>query len=459
MTYMKEIPFPHEGMSKKVSQDLRGSSCCLHCGSDAGFLCSGCRKVRFCSPSCQQKTWKEHRKDCKGDAGEKELKELKSPPSSEQWVVIFNTDSLPGHDAGTVTSGPEAAKDVCMKKGFGGMVAWQNTFFLRKEPVPELVAAAVHAQGTHLWLPIPPLLDISRTRVGNAPPAVLPEVVVSGAKSVPKRSNLSVSEMDEHFHKSRPVVLKDAQKGWPAQQKWTFEWMGSTYGNEVMPCSDLAPFFRHCDRGQIRTVSAPLRQFTQYVLGEPSIFHALQEEGRVFYANGWAPFLDHPELLRDVSDRLYCVSDSIPTEGPAKVFNCSLTKIFMGPAGTVSRLHHDTYATHVWLSQIRGRKQFICYPPEETPYLHSMPVDEVDGRTSLFDPEAPDFVQFPEARKAQPYSVVVEEGETVILPARWWHWAKSLTPSITLMRNFVNQNNLQDHMAIRQSAEKAKGRR
>lgn len=214
MTYMKEIPFPHEGMSKKVSQDLRGSSCCLHCGSDAGFLCSGCRKVRFCSPSCQQKTWKEHRKDCKGDAGEKELKELKSPPSSEQWVVIFNTDSLPGHDAGTVTSGPEAAKDVCMKKGFGGMVAWQNTFFLRKEPVPELVAAAVHAQGTHLWLPIPPLLDISRTRVGNAPPAVLPEVVVSGAKSVPKRSNLSVSEMDEHFHKSRPVVLKDAQKGW-----------------------------------------------------------------------------------------------------------------------------------------------------------------------------------------------------------------------------------------------------
>lgn len=32
------------------------------------------------------------------------------------------------------------------------------------------------------------------------------------------------------------------------------------------------------------------------------------------------------------------------------------------------------------------------------------------------------------------YSVVVEEGETVVLPARWWHWAKSLTPSITLMR-------------------------
>lgn len=54
---------------------------------------------------------------------------------------------------------------------------------------------------------------------------------------------------------------------------------------------------------------------------------------RIFYANGWAPFLEKPELLKDVNDRLYCVSDVVPKEGPGKVFNASLTKIFMGPAG------------------------------------------------------------------------------------------------------------------------------
>ena len=37
----------------------------------------------------------------------------------------------------------------------------------------------------------------------------------------------------------------------------------------------------------------------------------------------------------------------------------------------------------------------------------------------------------PVAHLGEAYSVVVEEGETVVLPARWWHWAKSLTPSIT----------------------------
>lgn len=62
-------------------------------------------------------------------------------------------------------------------------------------------------------------------------------------------------------------------------------------------------------------------------------------EDRVFYANGWAPFLQRPELLQDVSDRLYCVSDAVPKGGAARaaeVFNASLTKIFMGPAGALT---------------------------------------------------------------------------------------------------------------------------
>lgn len=46
--------------------------------------------------------------------------------------------------------------------------------------------------------------------------------------------------------------------------------------------------------------------------------------------------------------------------------------------GTISRLHHDTYATHVWLSQIRGRKQFICYPPEDTEKLGPVEIPPVE---------------------------------------------------------------------------------
>merc|ERR1712048_1306673 len=130
---------------------------------------------------------------------------------------------------------------------------------------------------------------------------------------------------------------------------------------------------------------------------------------KVFYVNAWTPFMEHEDLLKDVSDRIYCVQDSIPRgdeSRDSRDFNLSLTKVFFGPAGTISRLHHDTYATHVWLSQIRGRKQFICYPPVDTEYLHCVEGDECEGRTSLFDPAAPDYEAFPNAKEAQPYSVV-----------------------------------------------------
>ena len=32
-----------------------------------------------------------------------------------------------------------------------------------------------------------------------------------------------------------------------------------------------------------------------------------------------------------------------------------LERVFVGPAGTVTRLHYDYGGTHAWLAQIRGR--------------------------------------------------------------------------------------------------------
>lgn len=47
------------------------------------------------------------------------------------WVVLFNTDALPGHDAGAVTTGPEAAKEVCRMKGFEGKGPQLNWIWMR----------------------------------------------------------------------------------------------------------------------------------------------------------------------------------------------------------------------------------------------------------------------------------------------------------------------------------------
>lgn len=369
----------------------------------------------------------------------------------------MNTDVFPGQDAGRV-EGPLVVGEVqeqCLQRGCGGFVTWRGTAFLRKHSTAELCANLQSAESSrsHVYLPIGPLALGCGIKDFSLPTS-LPEVHVKGAKGVEKLSGVPTDAMTARFYNSRPAVLLDAQQGWVAREKWNFEWFAEKYGDEPLICSDLAPFFKSWgDGAHIRTITVPMREYVRYVLCQPNAVRPLQRDReKVFYANAWAPFNTHDKLLEDVSDFLYCVQDTIPREAEARRFNLDLTKIFFGPAGTVSRLHHDTYATHVWLSQIRGRKQFICYPPEDADKLHCKVESNTDGRTSLFNPAEPDYEAYPKARLARPFSVVVEEGETVVLPCRWFHWAKSLTESITLMRNFVNETNVQEHFRLRKAA-------
>eukprot|EP00408_Alexandrium_pacificum_P028746 CAMPEP_0171209376 /NCGR_PEP_ID=MMETSP0790-20130122/28563_1 /TAXON_ID=2925 /ORGANISM="Alexandrium catenella, Strain OF101" /LENGTH=483 /DNA_ID=CAMNT_0011674983 /DNA_START=16 /DNA_END=1468 /DNA_ORIENTATION=- len=361
-------------------------------------------------------------------------------------------DAFPGQDAGKLRENAET-KRICLEQGCGGYVTWREMAFLRSQTTEELLAAQVGQVGSTLWLPADGLMKASLSLKTIS--ETLPEAIVAGAHPVEKLGCLTEEEMHRRFENSQPVVLTDAQEGWAAPKKWTYEWLTEHYGDEEMQVSDLAPFFRHADKGHIQTVRVSLREYLRYMQGEPSPVRALQkEDSQVFYGNAWCPFAQHSRLLDDVSEQALLRPDRVPPG--ANEFNRSLTKVFMGPAGTISRLHHDTYSTHVWLSQLRGRKQFVVFHPDDSKYLSAFDEDEAEGRTSLYDPSAPDPKKFPDAHKARAYSVVVEEGETVVLPARWWHWAKSLTQSVTLMRNFINDTNWSDYMRVMTNVQESR---
>ena len=53
----------------------------------------------------------------------------------------------------------------------------------------------------------------------------------------------------------------------------------------------------------------------------------------------------------------------------------SLSKVFVGPCGTVTRLHQDCANAHAWLGQASGRKLFVCFPPSDAAHL-----DVINGR-------------------------------------------------------------------------------
>ena len=63
------------------------------------------------------------------------------------------------------------------------------------------------------------------------------------------------------------------------------------------------------------------------------------------------------------------------------------------------------------------------------------------AQQTWYDPLSPDHARFPRAKDATPFVAVCGPGDTILVPGDWYHHAVSLTPSITLMRNFMNDAN------------------
>lgn len=110
-----------------------------------------------------------------------------------------------------------------------------------------------------------------------------------------------------------------------------------------------------------------------------------------------------------------------------------------GKGGTFPVLHYDGAATHAFLMQIYGRKRFILYPPDQAAYLY--PSAEKQNFSTIDSIDNPDLDRFPLFARAVPTTFILEPGELVFVPSRWWHTTKMLTPSITVSINVANQSN------------------
>ncbi len=111
--------------------------------------------------------------------------------------------------------------------------------------------------------------------------------------------------------------------------------------------------------------------------------------------------------------------------------------MFIGPAGSTTRLHFDAGSAHGWLGQIEGRKLFILFPVSDTPYLYPIP-GESETEQSSVDPLAPDLHAHPLYANATPHAFVLLPGQAVVIPQGWWHYAAALDTCITVMGNFYH---------------------
>jgi hypothetical protein len=249
----------------------------------------------------------------------------------------------------------------------------------------------------------------------------------------------------------RPVIVPDAAAQWLAHSKWTFEFFKSAFGSDFVPVgfgvgsnaeaaklTTLAAYINSLD-----TPDDELPGFWVSALDMKPLRTAPPAAGLSPYLMGWHAFQRHPELYDDIKPHPVFIADWVAPLDPAlrglfeSVSEREFWSVYIGPRNSLSKLHQDFWNTHSCLTQIQGRKRAILFSPDDSRFLY-------DGQV---DPEQPDLRRFELFSQATAYECVLEPGETLFTPLRWWHHVRALEKSITVSHNFFNGANVNDYLA------------
>lgn len=267
-------------------------------------------------------------------------------------------------------------------------------------------------------------------------------------------------------------VARDIGAAWEGRERWTWdELMESDWANEQWILAKLrAPLTPKEHLRDVAVVEMTLADYALYAMWtqcldeDDDVPDARKDALPRFYVNGWEAFErleaqrplfePHPPCVSDLTLELLSQTelatnkmifgDKLKTveamsRSAADASSRRLVKVFVGCGGSATRLHFDNAGAHAWLSMVRGSKLYVAYAPSDAPYLYA------EGSHSPIDPLAPyaeTVAAYPDYAKATPYAVVLREGETILVPSGWWHYAVSLEPSLTVMRNFWNNSNI-----------------
>jgi len=248
-------------------------------------------------------------------------------------------------------------------------------------------------------------------------------------QTVDKRTNLPHDEfISDYVNKSRPVVLTDAAKDWPAMKKFTPLWFKEHYPHIVKNISGV-------DYKMDDFIDQMLRSTAENPAPYPYNF----DIRKVF-----------PELVDDFMPQIvYGQIDRVNHKLMPKQLlqGTTVYEIFFGGAGSsFPYLHYDALYMHTQITQIYGSKTFIMYPPDQTPSMYPYPGNPKFSQVNFLDP---DYDKFPLFKEAIPIEFVLEEGETVLFPSGWWHTTKLTEPCISFGRAQLNGYNWDNFIADR----------
>jgi len=233
--------------------------------------------------------------------------------------------------------------------------------------------------------------------------------------SVERRNNLSYDEfVREYASLGKPVIITDVVKDWKAFKKWTLDFFRSEYGSIKTDVIDSNSKTR---------ISMTIADYLDYM--------SACDRDQILYIDEWR-ISSTPALYEDYNVPVHFPDwlQRLPKKLLEK-YHLNYSWLFIGPKDASIGLHTDPLNTSAWLALISGRKKFIFFTPDQQDFLY-------DGKVDAFNPN---LEKFPLYANAKPIEVILEPGEIIYTPSKWWHHVKNLEDSIAVTHNGIDEWN------------------
>jgi hypothetical protein len=207
----------------------------------------------------------------------------------------------------------------------------------------------------------------------------------------------------KYYLPQKPLIITDLAKHWPAYNKWNWEYLKAMVGNvEVGLYNNIKS-----DAYTPINTADDYKTFTEYI--------DMIKEGpaawRIFLFN----IFEHaPQLTKDFTW----------PEHLMKGFVKKYPMLFTGGKTSITHMHFDIDLSHILHTQFLGRKRVLLFPHEEQYKLYRKPFEVLslaDFSNYYVNNGTPDYDKFPALKHANGYDVTLDHGDTLFMPAGYWH--------------------------------------
>jgi hypothetical protein len=207
-----------------------------------------------------------------------------------------------------------------------------------------------------------------------------------------------------YYNPMKPLIISGLANEWPAYTKWNWDYFKSVVGEVKVGLYNNVKSDAYTP---INTADDYMKfgEYIDMVKNGPA-------EWRIFLFN----IFEHaPQITRD-----FTWPENLMTG-----FIKRYPMLFVGGQGSITHMHFDIDLSHILHTQFAGRKRVLLFPFEEQHKLYRKPWEVLSlvNFEKYFDRDNNklDLEKFPAVKLAKGYEVIMDHGDTLFMPAGYWH--------------------------------------